>query len=97
MRFTIKSRKLGREIEFSRPGGHYVYVDLDGKHPGTLGHQICEGGGLMGSTITYEGDDEAGFARICRNWWKKYIKNYDPDWDRPFTEQEREEIEEMFG
>ncbi|MEN6320733.1 MAG: hypothetical protein ABFD82_18495 [Syntrophaceae bacterium] len=72
MKTTINSRKHG-EVTFSRPGKHYVYVDLNGK-PGTLGNQICDGGELSGSTITFEGEDQATFDRSCRSWWKQYLK-----------------------
>jgi len=73
MRLTIKSKVLGKEIEFSRPGNFYIYVDLNGQ-PGTLGNQICENGGLMGSTIGYNGDDEERFITICRRWYRNYIR-----------------------
>lgn len=72
MRYTIKSRKLNREITFSRPGKGYVYVDLNGQ-PGTLGKQICDGGNLMGSTITYSGNDREGFEKLCRRWYRSYV------------------------
>lgn len=74
MTFSIKSKKLNREITFSRPGNHYIFADLNGQ-PGTLGKQICVGGGTMGSTISYSGDDDKEFARICRNWYRLYIKD----------------------
>ena len=72
MRHTIKTRKHGN-IEFSRPGKAYVFVDLNGQ-PGTLGNQICYGGGLMGSTITYDGDDQDGFVKLCKKWWRSYLR-----------------------
>jgi len=74
MKFTINSKKLDKPVEFSRPGGSYIYVDLNGQ-PGTLGNQICNGGSTMGSTMVYSGDDESIFEKICRNWWKSYLKN----------------------
>lgn len=67
---TIHSRKLNRDITFSLIGD-YVYVDLNGKE-GCLGKQICKGGYLMGSTI--QATDE-NFERVCKNWFKAYIKN----------------------
>jgi hypothetical protein len=73
MKMTIKSKILGKKIEFSRPGNFYIYVDLNGQ-PGTLGNQICENGGLMGSTIGYNGDDEERFITICRRWYRNYIR-----------------------
>ena len=74
MELTIKSRKLGQEITFSRAGNYYIYVDLNGK-PGTLGRQICEGGSLMGDTIGCRGENEAKFEMICRRWYKSFIRN----------------------
>lgn len=74
MKTTIKSRKLNKTVTFSRPGKHYIFVDLNGKE-GTLGNQICARGSLMGSTLEYAGDDEAEFSRICRNWFRAYLKN----------------------
>lgn len=73
MELTINSRKLEQEITFSRPGAGYIYADLNGE-PGTLGRQICQGGSLMGSTVSYHGDDQAEFDRICRNWYRAYVR-----------------------
>jgi len=70
MKLTIKSRKDGTAITFSRPGKYYIFADLNGK-PGTLGQQICHGGGTMGNTISYEGDDEERFKEICRKWYRQ--------------------------
>lgn len=74
MRITINTRNHGK-VTFSRPGGVYIFTDLLNGQPGTLGHQICEGGHLGGSTITYEGDDENEFAEICRKWWRNYLRH----------------------
>lgn len=74
MELTINSKKLGRKIKFSQPGRHYIYVDLNGQ-PGTLGNQICAGGKLLGSTIGYDGDDQNEFKRVCRNWYRQYLRN----------------------
>ena len=76
MKFAINSRKLDREITFSRPGSSYIYADINGQ-PGTLGQQICHGGGLMGSTMSYSGDDDEKFEKICRGWYRKYISEQD--------------------
>lgn len=78
MEFTINSRKLGKPITFSRPGGGYIYVDLTGTgvQPGTLGHQICRGGKLMGDTIAYHGCDDGDFRTICRNWFNAFLKRH---------------------
>jgi hypothetical protein len=75
MKYKIKSRKMDCTVTFSRPGTGYVYIDFGGR-PGTLGLQICYGGHLLGNTITYRGDDEAGFEKLCRNWWKQYIGRF---------------------
>jgi hypothetical protein len=73
MRVTIKSKKLNTSLTFSRPGGGYIYVDLNGK-PGTLGQQACEGGSTAGSTLAYYGDDPERFATICRRWYRAYVR-----------------------
>lgn len=73
MKCTIKS-KYGL-VTFSRPQRYYVYIDFDGRHPGTLGRQICRGGNLLGSTITFESDNATAFSRMCKKWWKQYLRN----------------------
>lgn len=70
---TIRSRILNREITFSRPGSYYIYADLNGQ-PGTLGQQICDGGGLAGLTLGYDGEDQARFEKICRCWYRAYLR-----------------------
>jgi hypothetical protein len=79
MIYSFYSRKLKHDVEFSIPGSSYIYVDLNGK-PGTLGNQICHGGGLTGSTMSYSGDNQKKFEEICKNWWRKYISTYN-DYD----------------
>lgn len=74
MKFVIKSRKLGKELTFSVPGTSYIYVDINGQ-PGTLGSQICHGGDLAGSTMSYSGEDEKAFEKICRKWYMAYMRN----------------------
>ena len=76
MELTIKSQKLKRNITFSRPGSKYIFADLNGKD-GSLGKQICDGGYLLGNTITYTGGDQQQFNEICRSWYRSYIKNHD--------------------
>ena len=71
--FTINSRKLNKTITFSRPGKSYIFADLNGQ-PGTLGNQICQGGSTMGSTLSYDGDDQEQFEKICRNWYRSYLR-----------------------
>lgn len=73
MELKIKSRKLDRIITFTRPGSSYIYADLNGK-PGTLGCQICIGGGTMGSTLSYDGDDQTQFEAICRRWYRAHVR-----------------------
>ena len=74
MKATINSRKLNQEVTFTRPETRYIYVDLNGK-PGTLGNQICSGGRLTGSTISYCGDSSKAFATICRSWFNSYLRS----------------------
>jgi hypothetical protein len=71
MKLSLYSRKLGTTITFTRPGGGYVYADLNGQ-PGTLGVQICHGGRTTGRTI--DCGTEA-FERVCRNWLRAYLRN----------------------
>lgn len=73
MTHTIHSRTLDRTITFSRPGTAYAYLDLNG-HSGTLGQQICEGGHLSGATVTYRGESNADFARLCQRWYRAYLR-----------------------
>lgn len=82
MTLTINSRAMKQSVVFSRPGDRYIYVDLsgDGSLPGCLGLQICDGGKLLGNTISYSGSDEAVFGRICRNWFRAYLRN--SAWER---------------
>ena len=77
MEYKIKSRKFQKDIIFSRPGSLSVYVDFtEGKYPGTLGEQICKGGYKNGgSCITSPSDDYSEFVRICKNWWKSFLRN----------------------
>lgn len=73
MQMQIKSRKLGLTIIFSRPGSSYIFADLNGKS-GSLGTQICSGGGTMGSTLMYSGNDQKSFDAICRRWYRAHIR-----------------------
>lgn len=80
MRFTIKSRKHGdqdfwannKEPLFGRVQSAYVF--LEDKGPGTLGSQICEGGGFRGDTVTCNGTPE-GLEKAARQWWRQYLRN----------------------
>jgi hypothetical protein len=79
MEFTIESRKLKKTVTFSIPGSSYIFVDLNGQC-GTLGKQICEGGYLFGGgTLSYSGSNEERFKKICRNWFKLYLRNIGSD------------------
>jgi len=74
MQVTIKSRKLNTELTFSRPSKSYIFVNINGKE-GTLGKQICHGGSLSGSTISYFGDNDTEFEAIVRKWYRSYLRN----------------------
>ena len=75
MELTINSKTMKQPVDFYRPGKGYIFVDLsgDGSCPGCLGSQICDGGKLTGRTISYSGESDAAFARICRNWFRAYL------------------------
>jgi hypothetical protein len=84
MEYTIKSRKLKREIIFCRPSDYYIYVNLNNKS-GYLGQQICKKGALSGSCLGVSGDDydeetQKKFERVCKAWWKNYCAQYDADY-----------------
>ena len=72
MEMKINSRKLDKTLIFSRPGSHYIYVDLNGQ-PGTLGNELCNGGYLRGDTIGV-GDSQEEFERLCRKWYRAFIR-----------------------
>jgi hypothetical protein len=73
MRFTIHSRTLGKAFEFWAPSsGGYVRREFPNR-PGTLGHQICEGGGHMGDTLTC-GDSQQSLERVARRWYRQHMR-----------------------
>lgn len=72
MRLVIKSKILKKTLTFDDAGDSYIYVDLNGKE-GTLGNQICKGGYLSGSCL--KAKDDTDFVRVCKNWYRAYIKN----------------------
>ena len=74
MELKIKSRIIGSTITFTRPGSDYIYADINGK-PGTLGCQICSGGGTSGSTLSYSGNDQTQFETICRRWYRAHVRH----------------------
>lgn len=73
----------GDEWTFSRPGGGYVYCDFGrASQTGTLGKQLCYGGGLRGNTV-YEKDD-AAFERETKKWlatWRRDNADREPGSD----------------
>lgn len=67
----------GREWTFSRPGGGYVYCDFgDPRKTGTLGTQICYGGGTRGNTICVRGDGDE-WVKECKKWLADYRRDDD--------------------
>jgi len=75
MRYTIKSRKFGRDIDFvaSLPNSkNYAYIKVSFTGNDSNYRQICDGGYLMGSTVSATAES---FESICRNWWKQYLRN----------------------
>lgn len=71
MYFTIKSRNHG-EVEFSVPdGGGYAKVRFENSRDW---QQICDGGKMLGSTIYISRQYEDQAERVCRNWWKNFLR-----------------------
>lgn len=70
-RITIKSRKVGHKTFWMPDTGGYVRLESDGK-TGTLGRQICYGGGFRGNTVSSTPDT---FEADVRKWWRAYIKS----------------------
>lgn len=69
-RFTIKPR-IGTvgELEFFVPdAGGYVRLESAGK-PGTLGRQLCAGGGFSGNTLTAS---ETTLPSVARRWYRQW-------------------------
>ena len=102
MEMTINSRKLGKQVTFSRPGGSSLYTDLGQRHKeGTLGYQLCDGGYVLsGGTLSYSGDDYAAFKHICRRWWAAHLKVYGGDYEmekkeEAYREQRDREVAEL--
>ena len=63
-RITINTRDAGKLEFWVRDEGGYVRLESDGK-TGTLGRQICDGGGFMGSTIMADAET---LAKVARRW-----------------------------
>lgn len=78
MRITIHTRRHG-VLSFwcpDGPRGGYVRLEGPGK-TGTLGHQICAGGGMSGETLSAT---PMSLERVARAWWKKAR----PRWNEEF-------------
>ena len=63
-RITINTKDEGAMEFWVNDDGGYVRLELSGR-PGTLGKQICEGGGFMGNTLSA---NEANLAQVARRW-----------------------------
>lgn len=61
--FTINSKNHGEQEFTVNEGGGYVRCN---------GYQICQGGRLMGSTISIASSED--LERVARNWWKSYLR-----------------------
>lgn len=70
-RMTIKTRDQGTLQFFVPDAGGYVRLESDAQ-PGTLGRQICEGGGFTGSTLQATPET---LATVARRWWKQRQRN----------------------
>jgi len=72
MRLIIKSRKLGRELDFIMPeDGGYVHLWSTERW---FYEQICEGGGFRGETLRSSPDR---FKADCRKWYRAYVRRQD--------------------
>lgn len=67
-RFTIKTRTNGSMEFFTPDAGGYVRLESAGKS-GTMGRQICAGGGFGGSTLTA---NAASLQSVARRWYRAY-------------------------
>ena len=67
-RITINTRDAGALTFFVRDDqAGYVYLESPNRS-GTLGQQICDGGGTMGNTLRA---DSATLATVARRWNKQ--------------------------
>jgi len=69
----IKSKLLKQKLTFSQPGETYIFVDMNGQ-PGSLGRQLFKDGGA----VTYSGDSDRVFAKMCRRWYREHMKDGKP-------------------
>ncbi len=74
MNLIIKSRVMNREFEFWCPDNGGYIRDVTNK-PGTLGSQVCDGGGYTGSCLS-SGSSEKQFKRICRSWYRARVRAF---------------------
>lgn len=66
-RITINTRDVGALTFFVPDAGGYVRLESGANH-GTLGQQICDGGGTMGNTLSA---DKTTLAAVARRWNKQ--------------------------
>ena len=66
-RIIIKTRKEGEMSFWCKADGGYVWLESPGK-PGTLGDQICDGGGFRGSTLSAS---EKTLGDVARKWLRQ--------------------------
>lgn len=70
MRFTINSTRFGEHTFFMPDNGGYVRLECGAQH-GTLGQQICNGGGFRGYTVVAM---PGTFQREVRRWWRQHLR-----------------------
>ena len=83
MQCEIYSRKYGTTIEFWRHYGEIKIRSVDyipelsylNYHEGQT---LCDGGSLRGSVYGfYTGWSQEQFQRVCRAWWRKFMRRVD--------------------
>lgn len=68
-RFTIKTRTNGTLDFFCPDNGGYIRLDGRGANHGSMGRQICAGGGFGGSTLTAT---PATLEAVARRWYTAF-------------------------
>jgi hypothetical protein len=71
MRVTIRSKKFGDQTFFMPEQGGYVRLERGNNH-GTLGQQICLGGGFRGNAISAT---PATFIETVRRWHLQRVRH----------------------
>jgi hypothetical protein len=71
MHTTINSRIYGPQTFWMPDTGGYIRLERGANH-GTLGTQICEGGGFRGATLCATPDT---FEQVVRRWWKQRMRD----------------------